>query len=48
MRKDITLNFYELSVLAGAMLGFQEYPLLPFHLAALEAMHHSLRQADIS
>ncbi|KAG1846505.1 mediator complex subunit 13 C-terminal-domain-containing protein [Suillus tomentosus] len=48
MRKDITLNFYELSVLAGAMLGFQEYPLLPFHLAALEAMHHSLRQEDIS
>ncbi|KAG1767693.1 mediator complex subunit 13 C-terminal-domain-containing protein [Suillus placidus] len=48
MRKDITLNFYELSVLAGAMLGCQEYPLLPFHLAALEAMHHSLRQEDIS
>ncbi|KAG1739948.1 mediator complex subunit 13 C-terminal-domain-containing protein [Suillus paluster] len=48
MRKDITLNFYELSILAGAMLGFQEYPLLPFHLAALEAMHHSLRQEDIS
>ncbi|KAG2150318.1 mediator complex subunit 13 C-terminal-domain-containing protein [Suillus bovinus] len=48
MRKDITLNFYELSVLAGAMLGFQEYPLLPFHLAALEVMHHSLRQEDIS
>ncbi|KAG2070001.1 hypothetical protein BDR04DRAFT_1077345 [Suillus decipiens] len=48
MRKDITLNFYELSVLAGAMLGFQGYPLLPFHLAALEVMHHSLRQEDIS
>ncbi|KAG0692561.1 hypothetical protein DFH29DRAFT_1046017 [Suillus ampliporus] len=32
----------------SAMLGFQEYPLLPFHLAALEAMHHSLRQEDIS
>lgn len=48
MRKDITLNFYELSVLAGAMLGFREYPLLPFHLAALEVMHHSLRQEDIN
>lgn len=48
MRKDITLNFYELSVFAGAMLGLQEHPLLPFHLAALEAMHDSLRQEDIS
>ncbi|KAG2147926.1 mediator complex subunit 13 C-terminal-domain-containing protein [Suillus clintonianus] len=48
MRKDITVNFYELSILAGAMLGFQEYPLLPFHLAALEAMNHSLRREDTS
>lgn len=48
MRNDITLNFYELSVFAGAMLGLQEHPLLPFHLAALEAMHDSLRQEDIN
>ncbi|OJA18387.1 hypothetical protein AZE42_00715 [Rhizopogon vesiculosus] len=48
MRKDVTLSFYELSVLAGAMLGLQEYPLLPFHLAAIEVMHDSLRQETIS
>jgi mediator of RNA polymerase II transcription subunit 13 len=48
MRKDITLNFYELSILAGAMLGLREHPLLPFHLAAIEAMHDSLKQEDIS
>jgi mediator of RNA polymerase II transcription subunit 13 len=46
--KDVTLNFYELSVLAGAILGLQEYPLLPFHLAAIEVMNDSLRQEDIS
>ncbi|KAH7921710.1 hypothetical protein BV22DRAFT_1176335 [Leucogyrophana mollusca] len=47
MLREITRNFYELSVLGGFMFNLQEHPILPLHLEALEIMHDALRQGDI-
>ncbi|KAH7912441.1 mediator complex subunit 13 C-terminal-domain-containing protein [Hygrophoropsis aurantiaca] len=45
--KDITHNYYELSVLGGIMFSQLEHSILPLHLQALEIMHNALRQGDI-
>jgi mediator of RNA polymerase II transcription subunit 13 len=42
LHSDITRNFYELSVLAGTRWHLSVNPLLPFHLAAVEAMRIAL------
>jgi mediator of RNA polymerase II transcription subunit 13 len=42
LHADITRNFHELAVLAGARWRLGVNPLLPFHLAAVEAMRIAL------
>jgi mediator of RNA polymerase II transcription subunit 13, fungi type len=42
---DITRNYHELSVLADYRWKLNENPLLPFHLAALDAMDRALDSA---
>jgi mediator of RNA polymerase II transcription subunit 13, fungi type len=42
LHADITRNFHELAVLAGARWRLGGNPLLPFHLAAVEAMRIAL------
>ena len=42
LHADITRNFHELAVLARARWRLGVNPLLPFHLAAVEAMRIAL------
>jgi mediator of RNA polymerase II transcription subunit 13 len=43
---DVTRNYYELAVLAGATGRLAANPILPFHLAAVDAMHVALARGD--
>lgn len=44
--KDITRNFYELSILTRARWRLKAKPVLPFQLSALEVMHTALDRED--